>query len=409
MGVRRMSADADLESAVPARSTLAVPSAPGIGGLPFLGVVVASLGGPLALAALYVPTIVGDVTTASGLVTVTGSLMFVVPLVVWLRYARDVAGAGGLYDYVVAGGGRRLARLQAGLWIASYLLYLVYTTAAIVYDTLPTVLPWIRPYQPALELVIPVVLAGVMLAGRTAILAVLGVLATGQLLLVAALAVVTIGHGAPASSFTVPAGSTTLARASGMVALLYVCGSLPLFLGGEVRHPRRTLRRGMAGGFLIVAAGVTAAVYPLAANPAFTRAPIPGVAVAQVFSGRALAVAVGVGVAVSTAGVMLVEYLALSRLLHALTARPVRHIVGVLALVLVATAPLTLINPDRIYADLLKPSLIALWLSQLIVFAVYPRFTRRAGRLRLSNMGLAAGASLFALYGLYTTFQAAST
>jgi hypothetical protein len=31
---------------------------------------------------------------------------------------------------------------------------------------------------------------------------------------------------------------------------------------------------------------------------------------------------------------------------------------------LAAAAPVTLINPERIYTDLIKPSLVALWLSQ---------------------------------------------
>ncbi|HEY8301224.1 MAG TPA: hypothetical protein VIG48_04940 [Jatrophihabitans sp.] len=406
-----MPTDADLASTGSERPARAVPGAPQhlIGRLPFLGVVIASLGGPLALAAVYVPSIVADVAGSAGLVTVAGSAAFAVPLLVWLRFARHVAGAGGLYDYVVAGGGRRLALAQAGLWIASYLLYLVYTTTAIVYDTLPAVLPWIRTYQPALEVAIPVVLAGVMLAGRTATLATLGALAGGQLIVLAALAVVSAGHGGSSDAFSLPAGSPGVARASGQVALLYVCGSLPVFLGGEVRRPARTIRRGLVGGYLLTAAAVTATVYPLAANPAFTRAPIPGAAVAQVFSGRALAVAVGVGVAASTAGVMLVEFLALSRLVHAITARPVRHIVAALAVVLVASAPLTLIDPERIYIDLLRPSMAALWLSQLIVFVVYPRFAARVGRLRLTDLGLTVGASAFALYGLYSTFQSSST
>jgi hypothetical protein len=35
-------------------------------------------------------------------------------------------------------------------------------------------------------------------------------------------------------------------------------------------------------------------------------------------------------------------------------------------------------RPLRVYSDLLVPSLVALWLAQLIVFAVYPRFAAGA-------------------------------
>lgn len=327
----------------------------------------------------------------------------------WLRYSRQIASGAGLTGFVGAAAGQRAALAHAALWIFSYALYLVYTTAAIVYDTLPVVLPWIGRYQSLLEIAIPVLLAAVMLAGRTATLAVLGVLSAGQLALLAALAAVSIGHDAPASSFAVPATTSGIASASGQISLLYVCGSLPLYLGGELRRPTRTIRRGLTAGYALVAVGVTTAVFPLAANPAFTRAPIPGMAVAEVFSGRPLAVAVGVGVAASTAGVMLVEYLALTRLIPALTAVPTRTAVAALGAVLVVSAPFTLINPERSYDILLKPSLAALWLSQLIVFAVYPRFAARHSRWQAGHALLAVGASLFAIYGLYTTFHAAST
>ncbi|HEY7047031.1 MAG TPA: hypothetical protein VH373_07410 [Jatrophihabitantaceae bacterium] len=380
-----------------------------IGTIPFLGVVIVSLGGPLALAALYVPTILDDASAAAGLVSIAGAVVFGIPLLLWLRYARDVAGPGGLYGFVYAAAGRRTALLQAGLWIASYALYLIYTTASIVYDVLPAVTPAVKPYQSLLEVAIPVALAAVMLAGRTATLAVLGGMAIGQLVLVGALAAVTIGHDAPTGAFALRAPSTGLTSATGQIALLYVCGSLPLFLGGEVRRPASTVRRGMVGGTVLVAAGVTAAVFPLAQNPAFTRAAIPGMSIAQVFSGRPLALAIGIGVAVSVAGVMLVEYVALSRVLHAITAKPLRTVIGVLAAVLVLTAPVTLINPERFYNDLLKPSLVALWLSQLVVFVVYPRFAARHHRLRVTDLLLTVGACAFAVYGIYATLHHAGT
>ena len=48
-------------------------------------------------------------------------------------------------------------------------------------------------------------------------------------------------------------------------------------------------------------------------------------------------------------------------------------------------------------------SLIALWLSQLMVVAVYPWFVARHGRLGLGHLGLAAGGSALMLYGLYSS------
>jgi amino acid transporter len=373
----------------------------------FAGVAVTSFGGPLALAALYAPGIVaGSASASAGLAMVAALAVFAFPLAIWLRYARQVSGPGGLYAFVEAGAGRRVALVQAGLWIISYLLYLLYTTAQIVYDTLPAVLPGERRYQPVLEIAIPVALAAVMIAGRRVTLLVTGLLAVGQLAIAAALGGVTLTHlGLPVSSFGASAPAGALATATGQTALLYICGSLPLFLGGELARPARTIRRGLTAACLVTAAVIVAAVAPLAADPAVARAPIPGMAVAGQFAGHGFAVAVGIGVAASIAGVMLVEYLALSRLVGAVTSWPMRRVIIAIGAAIVLTAPVTLINPERIYNDLLTPSLVALWLSQLIVFAAYPRFAARQHHRPLPAWVLAAAATAFAIYGLWATIQ----
>jgi len=373
-------------------------------------VAVASLGGPLALAALYAPSIAGGASSSAGLVMVAAAVAFGFPLAIWLGYARHVSSSGGLYSFTEAAAGRRVALGQAGLWALSYLLYLVYTTAQIVYDTLPAVLPGERRYQTLLEVVIPVMLAGVMIAGRRAALLVIGLLAAGQLALAAALSGVTLANlPAPAGSFGASAPAGSLAIASGQTALLYICGSLPFFLGGELggdlRRAFRITRRGLLGAYLATVAVIIAAVAPLAADPSLAQGAIPGMAVAQRFAGHGFAVTVGVGVAVSVAGVILVEYLALSRLTVAVTSWPLRRVVAGIGVVMVAVAPVLLINPDRIYDDLLTPSLFALWLSELITFAVYPRFVAAHGGRALPAWMLTAGAAALAVYGLWTTIQ----
>ncbi len=63
------------------------------------------------------------------------------PLLIWLRYAREISSSGGLFSFVEAAAGRRVALVQAAIWTVSYLLYLVYTTVYVVFDVLPSVLP----------------------------------------------------------------------------------------------------------------------------------------------------------------------------------------------------------------------------------------------------------------------------
>ena len=179
-----------------ATATTLGPAKP-IGQWAFAGVAVASLGGPLALAALYAPSIAGGAASSAGLAMVAAAVMFGFPLAIWFGYARKVSSAGGLYSFTEAAVGRRVALVQASLWALSYLLYLVYTTAQIVYDTLPAVLPGEVRYQTVLEVAIPVVLAGVMIAGRAAALVVIGVIAFGQLALAGVLAGLTMATSPP--------------------------------------------------------------------------------------------------------------------------------------------------------------------------------------------------------------------
>ncbi len=375
-----------------------------IGPWAFTGVAVTSFGGPLALAGLMAPALLAQAADSAGLAILAGAVVFTVPLWIWLRYSRHVNSSGGLYAFVEAAAGRRIALAQAAIWTFSYALYLVYTSVQIVYDLLPQVLPGERQYQTLLALLIPIALAAVMIAGRAVTLIVIGLMAAGQLALAGILDAVTIAHvSTPVSTFgtTAPAGS--LAKASAQTSLLYICGSLPLFLGGELSRPVRTVRRGLVGAYVLTVGVVLLAVAPLAAAPGLLNTEIPGVSVAQQFASQGLADAIGIGIAVSTAGVILCEYLALTRLVHAITSWRLRPITIAIGAALVLTAPFTLIDPDGFYDSLAKPSLIALWLSQLIVFAVYPLFAHKRGQRARAAWAFSLGASAFAIYGLWTS------
>lgn len=165
-----------------------------IGPWGFAGVAVASFGGPLALAALNAPSIVADAGDSAGLAMLAAAVAFTAPLAIWLRYSRHISSPGGLYAFVEAAAGRRVALAQAAIWTVSYVLYLIYTTVQIVYDLLPTVVPGERRYQTLLALLIPIAIVGVMLAGRPATLIVIGLIAVGQLALAGILDGLTITH-----------------------------------------------------------------------------------------------------------------------------------------------------------------------------------------------------------------------
>jgi amino acid transporter len=363
---------------------------------------IASIGGPLAIAGLIAPAITGDSIKSGGLTTLVSLVVFLAPLGLWLRWSREVSGAGGLYGFVEAAAGRRVALAQAAIWTFSYLLYIVYTTTQIVYDLLPQVIPGERSWQTPLSLLIPVALVGVMVAGRTATLVTLGLLAAGQVAFAGVLDGVAVGHlGLPISSFGTGAGAGDVFQSGAQTSLLYVCAGLPLFLGGELKRPAQTIRRGLSGAYVLTGALVLLAVAPLAAAPALAHTEVPGAAVLARYEGGGAGHAIGIAIAASVGGVILAEYVALTRLLSAAGRWPVRKVTLAVGAFVLAAAPLMLIDPGGIYDALTRPSLIALWLSQLIVFAVYPRFAHRRGQAMAPAWTLSAVACAFAVHGLW--------
>jgi hypothetical protein len=374
-----------------------------------LPLALASFGGPLALAALYGPAAVSDVTGSGGVVAVAGAIVFLAPLAIWLRYSREIASAGGLFTFVVAAVGRRIALVQAALWVASYALYLLYTSAYVVYDLLPAVWPGIGPWRPTLAAVLPAVIALIVVSGRRAAFAAIATLGLVQLPLLGLLDVVAIRHAPTASAFAMTANRGT-AHATAAVATLFVCGSLPLFLGGEVRAPRRAFRVALPAAFAVAAVGVLLAVYPLARDPAFAQAAAPGTALVRADAGAGAGDAIGIGVAMSVVAVMLMEYVALTRLLHAVTGVAARTWTRRIAVVLALAGPTSLlVDPDRFYDTLLRPSLVLLWLSQLIVVTVFPLYVARHGGLRLWHLAATAVAATLAGFGAVTAVTGAGT
>jgi amino acid transporter len=364
----------------------------------YVGFAVASIGGPIALVSLL-PGAAGDALDSAGLVILLALAIFAAPLGIWLAYSRSVVTAGGLTAFVDAAAGRRTALAHGWIWAFAYFLYLPYTVTYVVYDLLPPVFPGITAYRGSLELILPVALVSFALCPVRVVLAALGLLAAAQLVAMAVLGAVTYAHtSAPLAAHP---GADGVGRAAGTTALLFVCASLPLYLGAEIRGGSRTVRRGLLLAFVLVGGFLLFAGIPLSSVPDELRdAPVPGVAIAQAYSGRELAVAVGLLTAASVLALIVAEYLALARLLHWLHGPPVRTLLGVIAVPFVAADLISLANPDRFYDDLLKPSLAALFISQLLVFAVFPRF--RPGRLAIAA---AAIGSALAAWGLYTLFQ----
>ena len=360
----------------------------------YLGFAVASIGGPIALLTLL-PGTAGDGLDSAGLVVLLALAVFAAPLGIWLSYSGSDVSPGGLSAFVRAAAGRRAAVAHGWVWALAYFLYLPYTVTFVVYDLLPPVFPGISGYRSSLELLLPVALVGLVLLPLRVVLACVGLLAVAQLAVMLVLAGFELSHTSAALAAHPNVNDT--GRATGGTALLFICASLPLYLGAEVRGGSRTVRRGLAAAVALVGAVFLIAAIPLSGVPEELRnTAVPGAAIAQAYGGRGLAVAVGLLTAASTCALILAEYLALARLLHWLHGPPVRQLLLWLAVPFVAADAVSLVDPDRFYDDLLKPSLGALFVSQLVVFAVFPRFRRGA-----LAIGAATVASGLAIWGLY--------
>jgi amino acid transporter len=309
-----------------------------------------------------------------------------------VRFSEDIASAGGLAAFVQAAAGRRLALAQAAVWAFSYFLYLPYTVTDVVYEQLVVPFPGIAPWRWLLELALPLAIVALLLLGTRPALRVLLVSAVAQLAVLLVLGGVLLRHRTHAAPVH------HVVHGSAVIALLFVCGSLPLFLGAEVTGGRRTVRR------TLVTAGVVVAVYLVFALWWFPSAGdegIPGYDVALATSGRTLAVVVGLGAAISVTGVIVAEYLALSRLLSFATGMAIPRLIGWIAVPFVGLDALSLLGPDWFDEHVLRWSLVALYLSQLVVFAVYPLYRSRRGRLTPLDVVVAAIAFALMAYGLW--------
>jgi hypothetical protein len=370
--------------------------ATGFSPLLFVGFAIASIGGPLALPN-FLPAAAGDEGIASaGLVVLLALLVFAAPLVLWLVYSRSVVSPGGLTAFVEAAAGRRAALVQGWIWTIAYFLYLPYTVTFVVYDILAPEFPGIHPYRWVLELVLPVAIVLLVLAPVRVALAALLLVGLAQLVLMLTLGGIEISH-VPVRFANEPSADP-VGRGVGGTALLFICASLPLYLGAEVRGGSRAVRRGVAAAVAVVGVCFFIAALPLATVPSALRDfPVPAASMAKYYSGRELEIAVALGIAAGTLALIVAEYLALGRLLHWLHGAPLPRVLVWIAGPFVIADAISLVDPETFYDKLLKPSLGALFLSQLLVFLVFPLFRRG-----VRWLPLVAVASGLAVWGFYT-------
>ncbi len=365
------------------------------------GFAISAVGGPLALTALLVPDAAGpDGISSLGLVTLAGVALFAAPMLVWWRFSGEIASSGGLYTFVERAAGRRVALAHGAAWILSYFLYLPFTVTELVYDQAPESFPGIRQHQAAIEIAAPFVIVGAVILAERAVMGLMLVGAVVQIGLVLALGAVVLQHsGAGASAFTPHAAARPLARGAANVSLLFLCASLPLYLGAEVRGGGRMLRRTMLIAVAAVGICTIAGSFPYATlSPSLAASEVPGYAVARAYEGDGFAAVIALGGIASVASLIFAEYIALIRLVPAMFGVPRLRAALVLGAAFVGGCLVSLINPDKAYVYALTPALSALYISQAFVFVAYLRFR---GRPSPVDWAAAAVATVLMGFGLW--------
>ena len=326
--------------------------------------------------------------------------LFAAPMLVWWRFSGEIASSGGLYTFVERAAGRRIALAHGAAWILSYFLYLPFTVTELVYDQVPESFPGIRGIRPSIEIAAPFVIVAAVILAERGVMGLMLVGAVVQLGLVLALGAVVLQHsGAGASAFTPHAAARPLARGAANVSLLFLCASLPLYLGAEVRGGGRMLRRTMLIAVAAVGICTIAGAFPYATlSPSLAASEVPGYAVARAYEGDGFAAVIALGGIASVASLIFAEYIALIRLVPAMFgvprlrhgARSRRGVRGRL--------PREPDQPRKAYVYALTPALSALYISQAFVFVAYLRFR---GRPSPVDWAAAAVATVLMGFGLW--------
>lgn len=383
-------------------------TATGVGSLVLLGFAISSTGGPLALAALYLVQSAHVAAPLLPAATVLGSLLFLAPLLVWYGYSRDIASAGGLSEFVRQAAGKRIALIQGLIWTLSYLLYLPFTVTYIVFYLLTATVPVSPLSLDAVQIALPVVLSLLVMAGRRLPLIVLGASAALQLVAIATLGVLVLPRtGLRLEALPAPSDAPSIISGAANVSLLFICVSLVLFLGEEADGGARAMRWTLSTAFTVAALFVCFAAVVLAssATPGVMAGKIPGFELAARYTAPPVALAIALLTIASIASLIIAEFVGLIRLWHALFGISYHRSTLAIAAFFVLGDAVSLLDPDRFYEAMLVPSLVALYVSQLLVFALYPGFGAHGRRPRLRDLAPALVASLLVLDGLYNVIR----
>ncbi len=364
-----------------------------------IGFAVSSLS-PLFLSTVALP---GSLYAGDGsqplLVLLLGTALFLPQLAIWCSFSKKMGSAGGLYGFTEAAVGKTVARVQALLWSISYLLYLPFTIAYVVYWLLPTMFNIGPGTLAGLEVILPLCIIVPMFLHRKLPFFILFFAALLQAAVIVVFSAAVAGHPALfQQGQTGPASLGPLATNLSGVSLLFVCGSLVLFLGGEVPNAKRVIPIVLLSSFAFSVAFILAGAHAMiaagnAAQPA---------RIAQEAAGLPFSVLLSITLIISILGLVVAEFIALSRLFTYALGLSVGRSYAYISAFFLGACLVSLVNPLVFYNITIVISISALYASFVIVFLAYPFFARKFRMLSYYKIALAAVAVAVFLYGLYS-------
>ena len=255
-----------------------------------------------------------------------------------------------------------------------------------------------------LEVILPVIISAMILINRKLPFYFMFLLAAAQLAIMLVLSAVILGAVGFSSSLAVPNMPLSgLARGAAGLALLFICADLPLFLGGEAEGKGKSIKKvllasfAMAAFFLLV---FSIAISNLPEDPSTYT--VLGFHLASQYSSSLFAIITGIFAVLSIIGLIIAEFIGLSRLMNAMFKISMPKILIYISAAFIFMDLVSLAGPDSFYNYLILPSLFALYLSQLIVFLVYPMFISKFRKLSVVDIAITIVASLLFIFAIYT-------
>ncbi len=329
---------------------------------------------------------------------VAGAAVFAATLLVWWRFLGEKTADGGLVSFVERGFGRRASLAFAALWAVAYVLYLPYTAVELGYGDVATVLPATAAFSGWTSLGIAAIVVLVALLPFRAVAIGLAIFVVVEVALLVALGLVDVDR-AGFDPVVPPHGALAFVRGAGGVALLYVCLSLPTFLGADLPHVRRAL---LVGGAAFVPVATFAALgYGGALAAIGGGGDAPGYAVLLAAGHATIARAVGIAAIGAEVALGVLEYVVLTRVArYVLGWAPRRTVLALAPFVFVATA-LAPLDPGRVTRAILVPALFSLYGSLLVVAVAYPAWRWRRGTLSVGDVPVTTLAIALPAWGIW--------